>query len=155
MHHFARGIALSAKGNAADARAELASMEKLASTPALKEQKILDLNSLEEIARIGVAMLRGDIAQKAGRFDEALAEFERAVEIDDGLLYAEPPDWFLPPRQYLANAYLSADKYADAERVYRADLKRHRANGLALRGLEQALRVGGTIIWTKLRQLHL
>jgi tetratricopeptide (TPR) repeat protein len=143
MHHFARGMAFSATGKAAEANAELASMEKLANTPALKEQKILDLNSLEEIARIGVAMLRGDIALKARRFDEAIAEFQHAVDIDDGLLYAEPPDWFIPPRQYLANAYVEAGRFADAERIYRADLKRHRGNGWALRGLEQSLRKQG------------
>lgn len=73
-------------------------------------------------------------------------DFERALSLWQRFGFGvpcEPPDWFLPPRQYLANAYLSADKYADAERVYRADLKRHRANGWALRGLEQALRKQG------------
>jgi tetratricopeptide (TPR) repeat protein len=167
MHHFARGMAFSAAGRTAEARAEAASLERLAGDPALrdqarirrgrsrptserlagdpalKDQKVLDLNSLADIAQIAVAMLRGDMAQKAGQFDEAIAAFRRAVEIEDGLLYSEPPDWFIPPRQYLADAYLAAGKLTEAERVYREDLKRHRANGWSLRGLEQTLRKQG------------
>jgi tetratricopeptide (TPR) repeat protein len=85
----------------------------------------------------------GDIAEKAGRHKEAVAAFRRAVEIEDGLLYSEPPDWFIPPRQYLAHAHLTAGEPDKAERVYREDLKRHRLNGWSLRGLEESLRKQG------------
>lgn len=143
MHHFARGMALSAKGKPEQAKAELAALEKLAGGAEMKEFKILDVNSLGDIAPIGVAMLRGDIAEKAGSYDKAIAEFRRAVELEDALLYSEPPEWFLQPRQYLGHAYLQAGKLAEAERVYREDLKRHRGNGWALRGLEMTLRKQG------------
>jgi tetratricopeptide (TPR) repeat protein len=140
MDHFARGMALSAKGKSAQAKAELASLEKIANGPALKDVKIMDVNSLGDIAPIGVAMLRGDIAEKAGSYDVAIAKFRRAADMEDALLYSEPPEWFLQPRQYLGHAYLQAGKFEDAERVYRGDLKRHHGNGWALRGLEQTLR---------------
>jgi tetratricopeptide (TPR) repeat protein len=140
MDHFAKGMALSARGESAQAKAELAALEKIVNGPALKELKIMDVNSLGDIAPIGVAMLRGDIAEKAGSYDVAIAEFRRAADMEDALLYSEPPEWFLQPRQYLGHAYLQAGKPHDAERVYREDLKRHRGNGWALRGLEQALR---------------
>jgi tetratricopeptide (TPR) repeat protein len=143
IYHFARGMAFSATNKPAEAREELAATEKLAGGAALKDMKILDLNSMAEIAQIGVWMLRGDIAEKAGRHEEAVKAFRRAVDIEDGLLYSEPPDWFIPPRQYLAHAYLLAGKAADAERVYREDLKRHRDNGWSLRGLEGSLRKQG------------
>jgi tetratricopeptide (TPR) repeat protein len=143
MYHFARGMAFSATRKPEAAKAELAALESIASGPAIKEFRILDVNSLADIAPIGVAMLRGDIAEKTGSFDEAIAQFRRAVEMEDSLLYSEPPDWFLQPRQYLGHAYLRAGKFEDAERVYREDLKRHRGNGWALRGLEQALRKQG------------
>jgi tetratricopeptide (TPR) repeat protein len=139
MHHFARGMAFSAKGEAVTAGKELAATEQWASRPEVRNTKILDLNPLGEIAAIAVGMLRGDIAEKAGRHDEAIAAFQHAVDIEDGLLYSEPPDWFIPPRQYLAHAYLAAGKAADAERVYREDLNRHRQNGWSLRGLEESL----------------
>lgn len=143
IYHFARGMAFSAEGKPTEARSELAAAQKLASSAELKEMKILDLNPLSDIAAIGVSILRGDIAEKAGQHEEAVAAFRRAVETEDGLLYSEPPDWFIPPRQYLAHAYLSAGKPADAERVYREDLKRHRGNGWSLRGLEESLRKQG------------
>ena len=38
---------------------------------------------------------------------------------------------------------LEAGRAAEAEKVYRDDLKRHRANGWALFGLEQCLRKQG------------
>jgi tetratricopeptide (TPR) repeat protein len=143
LYHVARGMAFSATGRPGPAQAELALAQQQASRPVLKSMKIFDLNSLAEIAEIGVWMLRGDLAEKAGQSDEAVAAFRRAVDIDDSLLYSEPPDWFIPPRQYLAHAYLSAGNAAEAERVYREDLKRHRNNGWALRGLEESLRKQG------------
>ena len=38
---------------------------------------------------------------------------------------------------------LEAGRAAEAERIYREDLKRHRANGWSLYGLEQSLRKQG------------
>ena len=145
MGHFARGMALSAHGKSAEAKAELAALEKIANGPALKDVKIMDVNSLGDIAPIGVAMLRGDIAQSAGSYDVAIAEFRRAADMEDALLYSEPPEWFLQPRQYLGHAYLEGGKLQDAERVYREDLKRHRGNGWALKGLELTLRKQGRV----------
>jgi hypothetical protein len=51
------------------------------SEPEIKKVKILDLNSLADIASIGVWILRGDIAERAGRHEEGVAAFRRAVEI--------------------------------------------------------------------------
>lgn len=140
IYHFARGMAFSANGKTGNAKDELALTEKAATDPDLKDMKILDLNSMAQIAQIAVATLRGDIAEKDSQYDDAVASFQRAVELEDTLLYSEPPDWFIPPRQYLAHTYLSAGKPADAERIYREDLKRHRRNGWSLRGLEESLR---------------
>jgi tetratricopeptide (TPR) repeat protein len=140
MHHFGRGFALAATGDAAGGARELASLRKVAIEPSLKELKVFDLNSLETLAKIATAMLEGELANRSGRHDEAITAFRRAADLDDNLLYSEPPDWMLPPRQYLAAALSSAGRHAEAERVYREDLKRHRSNGWSLYGLEQALR---------------
>ena len=145
MDHFARGMALTAKSRSAEAKGELAALEKITDGPALRDLKIMDVNSLGDIAPIAVAMLRGDIAEKAGAAEVAIAEFRRAADMEDALLYSEPPEWFLQPRQYLGHAYLKAGKFQDAERVYREDLKRHRGNGWALKGLEITLRKQGRV----------
>jgi tetratricopeptide (TPR) repeat protein len=136
-------MAFSATGRPELTKVELGISEQQASHPAIGKIKVLDLNSLADIAQIGIWMLRGDISEKAGRHEEAIAAFQRAVNVEAGLLYSEPPDWFIPPRHYLAHAYMAAGKPAEAERVYREDLGRHRRNGWSLRGLELSLREQG------------
>ena len=143
MYHFARGMAFSAAGQPARAKQALESSDRLASGSEIRDTMIWGLNSLADIASIGTSILRGDIASKAGRHGDAITAFQRAVDIEDDLLYSEPPDWPIPPRHYLAHAYLVAGQPANAERVYREDLKRHRNNGWSLKGLEESLRRQG------------
>ncbi|MBI4892952.1 MAG: hypothetical protein HY821_20175 [Acidobacteria bacterium] len=143
MYHFARGYALAAQGKAEQARGELEAMRVAAADPTLKDEKVFDINSLEKLAGIGVAMLEGELAYRKKDWGGSMASYGKAVELEDALLYSEPPDWMLPPRQYLGAAQLAAGKYAEAEATFRADLKRHRDNGWSLKGLEMALRKEG------------
>jgi tetratricopeptide (TPR) repeat protein len=53
--------------------------------------------------------------------------------------YNEPRDWVHPARQYLGNVLLKAKKYAEAEKVYKEDLKINPNNGWSLTGLVTAL----------------
>ncbi len=143
MRHFGRGFAFAASDRMTEAAAELQALRKIAADPSLKEQKIFDVNSLGQIASIGEAMLTAEIALKSGGPAKAIAGYVHAVALEDRLLYSEPPDWPLSPRQYLGQAYMAAGQFKSAERTYRADLKRHRANGWSLFGLEQSLRKQG------------
>ena len=54
------------------------------------------------------------------------------------MIYNEPRDWLLNPRQYLGNALLKAGKYAEAEKVFVADLHTNQYNGWGLYGLQLA-----------------
>jgi len=62
-----------------------------------------------------------------------------AVKVEDQLHYDEPPDWMQPCRHTLGAALLSVGKLAEAEAVYREDLRRLPHNGWSLLGLSQAL----------------
>ena len=62
-----------------------------------------------------------------------------AVKIEDGIPYNEPPVWHHPPRQILGAVLLEAGRPAEAEAVYREDLKRFRENGWSLFGLAKSL----------------
>ena len=62
-----------------------------------------------------------------------------AVTIEDGIPYSEPPIWHHPPRQILGAILLEAGRAAEAEAVYREDLKRFRENGWSLFGLARSL----------------
>jgi tetratricopeptide (TPR) repeat protein len=143
MWHFARGFALSAKGKAGEAQREYVALQGLSADPVLAELKIFDLNALATLAKIGTSMLDGEISRRAGKHERAIAAYRKAVELDDALLYSEPPDWMLAPRHYLGEALLAAGRAKEAEGVYREDLNRHRNNGWSLVGVEQSLRKQG------------
>ncbi len=143
MWRFARGMAFQAKGRLSEARRELASLEQAAQDPALDELKIWDLNSLGSLARIAARVLAGEIAAREKRFHAAIRHLREAVELEDSLLYSEPPDWPNPVRHNLGAVLLEAGRADEAERVYREDLTRHRNNGWALLGLAQSLEAQG------------
>ena len=86
---------------------------------------------------LGIArhLLQGEILAREGNIDEAVAELELAVAIEDGLRYNEAPDWLQPVRHALGAVLVRAERYRQAEQVYRDDLTEPRtagAGGLAL-----------------------
>src|SRR4029453_18138046 len=81
-----------------------------------------------------------DIAARRGRTDEAVRQLEEAVRLEDQLPYTEPPAWWRPTRHVLGAVLLDAGRRADAEAVYREDLRRNPENGWALLGLSRSLR---------------
>jgi tetratricopeptide (TPR) repeat protein len=66
-----------------------------------------------------------------------------AANLQDGLKYDEPPDWFQPVRETLGATLLNDGKAEDAEKVFRADLENNPRNGRSLFGLAAALRAQG------------
>ena len=92
---------------------------------------------------IAVHALMGEIATRSGKLDEGIAHFREGLKIEDAGLYFEPPRWYYPIRQSLGAALLKAGQNAEAEAVYREDLKRFPENGWSLFGLAAALRAQG------------
>ena len=101
------------------------------------------LNTPDAILRIAPEVLAGEIAAKRKDFDKALLHLERAVRLEDALVYTEPADWPSPVRQDLGAALLEAGRAVEAEAVYWDDLKRNRENGWSLFGVLQALTAQG------------
>jgi tetratricopeptide (TPR) repeat protein len=134
MAHYARGVALAATGKAADAGNELDAVKQAAAAAGPEGNPVLS---------IAMHALMGEIARRGGRLDEAAAHFKAAMAIEDGMLYFEPPPWYYPIRHSLGAVLLQAGHPAEAEAVYREDLKRFPENGWALFGLLQALRAQG------------
>ena len=88
-------------------------------------------------------ILEGEIAAAENRHADAVRILQRAIEVEDGLVYDEPEPWQLPVRHVLGAILLEMDQAEDAERVYREALVDHPNNGWSLFGLEQALRAQG------------
>lgn len=138
FHHFAHAYALAATGKIDAAEAERAALA--ASNTKLPADLTAGLNTAKDVMAVADAVLLGRVAQAAGKADAARTAYEQAVKLEDALAYDEPADWFFPARHLLGRALLEAGDAADAEAVYREDLRRHPDNGWALVGLAQALR---------------
>jgi tetratricopeptide (TPR) repeat protein len=139
MWRYARVLALSAKGEkekAATERQQFAA--EAASFPA--EASIGEFNSAEVLLQLAGHTLDARLAMASGNKVEAIAHWRQAVAIQDGLAYDEPPDWYYPVRESLGGALLSAGKAADAEQVFREDLKQNPRNPRSLFGLMQCLK---------------
>jgi len=137
-YHYARAVALAEKNKLDEAKAEIAQLDKIASsTPA---DAPAGFNSAKDIYTVALAVARGHVARASGNLDEAVSQFRMAVAGEDKLAYDEPADWFLPVRHELGAVLLKMGKPAEADAVYRADLAQHPDNGWALFGLAQALR---------------
>jgi tetratricopeptide (TPR) repeat protein len=137
--HYARGMAFSAKGEKAKAKKELQSLEKISTDESLK-QKMWEMNTVADLVQIALYTLRGEMLGAAKQYDQAFIALQRAVAIEDQLLYMEPPDWFFSIRLTLGHWLVQAGRFRDAERVYREDLVTFPENGWALKGLYNSLK---------------
>ena len=138
FHHWARGAALAATGNATEAQAELAALTQVMTTVP-KDAMVGTVNWGGDVLAVAVADLAGRIAQAKGDRAGAIAAFTAAVAAEDRLGYNEPPDWLLPERERLGVALLAAGRPADAERVFRADLVKVVGSPRSLYGLWKSL----------------
>jgi len=137
-YFYARGVAFAALGKVPEAKEMLSALEKVsASTPA---DYGAGNNLAKDVFALAHTMLEAQIAA-AGHDMKASQELLRqAASQEDQLAYDEPSAWFFPVRHVLGAQLLSAGKAAEAEAVYREDLKRNPGNGWALYGLAQALK---------------
>ncbi len=142
--HYARGIAQARLGKLTEADAELAAVRAAAELPGAEAVVAGGgFVSAETMLALAADHLAGEIAAAKGDAGGAVASLEAAVAAQDALPYTEPPPWYFPTRQALGAVLLEAGRAADAEGVYRADLKQHPQNGWSLHGLAQSLRSQG------------
>src|SRR5678815_4449700 len=86
-----------------------------------------------EIGRRSVVHeLSGELATRRGDLAAGINHFREAATIEDAGRYFEPPKWYYPIRHSLGAALLQAGQHAEAEKVYREDLRRFPENGWSL-----------------------
>jgi len=138
IRHFARAAAFAAKHNLANARAaRQAFLDDVAQIP--PETPVGVLNTAGQLFAVAKPLLDGRIAAAEGNTAAAIEQYRAAVAAEDLLAYDEPPTWYYPVRETLGAALLAAGKPADAEQVFRDDLKFNAKNGRSLFGLWKAL----------------
>lgn len=138
---YARTISYASLDRVDEAGKEFALLK--AAMDEVPETRILFNNTCADIMNIAVLMAEGELEYRRGNFDNAFRLLRAAIEFDDNLNYDEPWSWMQPARHALGALLLERGRVADAEAVYRADLKRHPNNGWALHGLSEALRRQG------------
>jgi tetratricopeptide (TPR) repeat protein len=136
--HYVRGLAFVAKGQLAAADKELVALRGRMQHPSL-DGPMFSPNTGRAILGIAPHVLAGEIAAARGALGTAISSLERAVRLDDALVYTEPTEFMFPPRLALGAILLQAGRPDEAETVYWEDLKRNRESGWSLFGLHQAL----------------
>jgi tetratricopeptide (TPR) repeat protein len=137
--HYARGLALTTKGQMNEA--QKARRKVIEISDAMSAGRMVGLNSAQVLLGIASHVLSGQITVKSGQIENAMNDFEEAVRLQDGLRYNEPPDWYYPVRESLGRLLLTAGRAGEAERVFQEDLRRTPENPWSLYGLAESLRV--------------
>lgn len=139
--HFARGMAYAATGQVAAAEAELRMLRD--TSQAIPADAPFGNNTARVVLQVAEPLLAGKIWLARGDKKRAIEELQKGVEAEDAVSYNEPPDWDLPIREWLGGALLASADYAEAEKVFRAELAKHPRNGRALFGLVESLKRQG------------
>lgn len=141
--HYGRGMAYVNQGKPKQAKAELTKLTHLRERAESDPSYYLGFGAASGLLTIAENILTGEIAAKQGVFPSAISYLERAVRLEDALLYNEPSDWYFPVRHILGATLLDAGLPAEAEMVYWEDLRRNPKNGHSLFGLKQSLMAQG------------
>jgi len=139
---YALGSAYAATGDLTLALAESAKLSALANHPDVDQFRV-GATPASAVLKLAAFGLEGEIKQVQGDLDGAIESFRAAVAIEDQNNYTEPPDWAQPVRHYLGAALLEAGRHAEAEAVYRRDLRWNQNNGWSLLGLANSLKAQG------------
>jgi tetratricopeptide (TPR) repeat protein len=144
LHHYSRGIALSALGRTSEAREEVALYQE--QVKHIPGDWWVFSNKIHDVLPIADAMLEGELAYREGRLEDAWAALERGIAAEDRLVYDEPPGWVIPVRHAMGALLMEAGEYERAEKLYREDQRDHPRNGWSLLGLNQALEAQGETV---------
>jgi hypothetical protein len=143
MWHYGQGMARVRKNQVAEAQAHAAALAQAAADPQFEKYFVGPQHALSRTLKVAERVLAGELAAARKDSRAAIAALEQAVALEDANAYFEPPLWHQPARQSLGRVLLKAGKAAAAEKVYREDLARNRANGWSLHGLSRSLKAQG------------
>jgi len=135
LRHWARAAAYQAKGQRSEAVTEQKLFEEArGKVPA---DSLWVVNKSADVLSLAAAILDARLAPTP---EASIPHWTRAVELQDGLVYDEPPPWYYPVRESLGGALLRAGHPEDAEIVFREALRRTPKNGRVLFGLVESLK---------------
>jgi tetratricopeptide (TPR) repeat protein len=140
LYHAARGTAYVAKAQLDEARREQQAFA--AARDSVPQEETFGDNMPGDVLAVAGTMLDGEIRLREDR-EAGIAELREALGKEEALKYSEPPAWLVMTRHTLGAALLDAGKPAEAEQIYREDLKTWPGNGWGLYGLATSLKAEG------------
>ncbi len=132
---FGQGYARLRKGEKDLARTHLKHLLVAAAT----SKGMFRFNSADHVLAALGGILEGEIYRSNGDLDSAVASFRRGVANEDAMIYDEPEALPFSVRHWLGATLVERKSFADAESVYRDELKKHPHNGWSLLGLQMSL----------------
>ena len=146
--YYARAIAYAVTGRIKEAKEEQAkfcdALNNKALVGRLQHNNIMhDAEKHNGVLDVAEAVLNGELEYYQGNFQEAFKHLRLAVQRDSNLLYDEPWGWMMPARHVLGALLVEQGEVAEAEIIYREDLKQYKDNLWSLLGLYQALKQQG------------
>ena len=139
---YVKGSAHVAKGQFDEAAQKLAEIHRIGASTDVSVNRA-GATATAELLALAANALEGEMKMAQGDLDGAISAFDKGVALEDTNNYTEPPDWPQSMRLYLGAALLKAGRAAEAEAVFRRDLRWHQNNGWSLFGLTQALEAQG------------
>ncbi|MEA3300110.1 MAG: hypothetical protein U9R22_07785 [Pseudomonadota bacterium] len=141
--HYAQGMAALRQGRLEEAAEHRQALASAARDDSIEALKMWGRYSLRRGVAVAERVLAGELAAARGDREAAVSALREAVALEDAIPYDEPPGWHAPVRHTLGAVLLDAGQGAEAEAVYREELRRNPENGWSLRGLAQALAAQG------------
>lgn len=138
LYNFAKGMAYAHTGDITTAQQHLAMLREKETDTILKVRDY-PFNTPYEAVVISENILSAHILFAEKKHKAAIKEIQKAISVEDKMIYAEPRDWMLPARQYLGAFLLQMNKPKQAEKVYREDQQYNPGTGWSLLGLYQSL----------------
>lgn len=137
MRHYARAVAYARLRDRPHFERELAALNALKASDAFADM-IAQGVPARDLLTLAEAVARGRFAAARRRPLEAAGHYRRAVAIEAGLPYQEPPYWYYPVNQSLGAALYQAGRPAEAAEAFRYALVQTPNNGWALYGLARS-----------------
>lgn len=142
MWRYVQGSVHARKGHKDQALAEAAAIRSL-----WQDDKIAEMAEggvpAADILEIAALVIEARLDRQAGDLDAAIRKLETATDLQNGLIYSEPPFWYYPIDQTLGAFLLQADRPEQAADAFRDSLVLHPNNAWSLYGLMKAQRASG------------
>lgn len=138
LWHFGRAMAYASTGKPDSAEKERSLL--VSAVKNLPKDQPYGFNTAHDVFNVAGNVLSARIALAKNDKQAAIEFLKKAVDVEDLLNYDEPEDWYIPVRESLGGMLIISGSYAEAESVFRAELKKHPRNGRALFGLMESLK---------------